>query len=128
MAEVLKFENTTKASQEKFNNDEQMLKLKDILSNTVAQLNELDCISAGNIILYVQSEQSEGFVSAQIGLSQFETQVLFLSDFLHNTVTNKVLQEKEGDSANVSNEETPNTTTATEIGATDVQTPRVDGE
>lgn len=95
MGKVLEFEGTTKEAEKFYNEDEKLNIITEILNDTVQKLNDTGVISAGEIILWVHTDKTEGFVSARAGLQSLESQTMFLADFISNSVRSELASRAE---------------------------------
>lgn len=95
MGKILEFEGTTKEAEKYYNEDEKLNIITEILNDTVQKLNDTGVISAGEIILWVHTDKTEGFVSARAGLQSLESQTMFLADFISNSVRSEIASRAE---------------------------------
>lgn len=95
MGKILEFEGTTKEAEKYYNEDEKLNAITEILNDTVQKLNDTGVISAGEIILWVHTDKTEGFVSARAGLQSLESQTMFLADFISNSVRSEIASRAE---------------------------------
>lgn len=95
MGKILEFEGTTKEAERYYNADEKLKVVTDILNDTVQKLNDAGVVSAGEIILWVHTDKTEGFVSARAGLQSIESQTMFLADFISYSVRSDLASRAE---------------------------------
>lgn len=95
MGKILEFEGTTKEAEKYYNEDEKLSTITEILNDTVQKLNDTGVVSAGEIILWVHTDKTEGFVSARAGLQSLESQTMFLTDFISNSVRSDLASRAE---------------------------------